>query len=96
MSVPRAFLEASDETDTFLAPRAWRAAELRLDTRVGRVPLRLVRFGDRWLASASSLEGPTLGANASPYLAAAAALEPCGVSLAEALELVGGHAASLP
>lgn len=96
-AVPAAFLAAADhQTDAFLPPRAWRAAELRVDTRVGRVRLRLVRFGERWLASADSLDGPTLGTNGSPYLAAAAALEPFGVGLAQTMRLVARHAAALP
>ena len=94
-AVPAAFLAVDHQTDAFLPPRAWRAAELRVDTRVGRVRLRLVRFGDRWLASADSLDGPTLGWNGSPYLAAAAALEPFGVGLPEVMRLVGRHASAL-
>ncbi len=94
-AVPAAFLAADDETDAFLPPRAWRASELRIDTPVGGVTLRLVRFGDRWLASANSLDGPTLGANGSPYLAASAALEPFGLGLTEVMRLIGRHSASL-
>ena len=93
--VPSAFLAVDHEADAFLPPRAWRAAELLVETGVGRVPLRLVRFGDRWLASATSLDGPTLGLNGSPYLAAAAALEPFGLGLAEVMRLVGRHATML-
>ena len=51
--------------------------------------LRLLRIRDRWIASVDTDRGPTLGADHSPYLAAARALEPIGIGLAEAMALVG-------
>lgn len=54
-----------------------------------RRPLRLVRFATGWLASVDDTEGPTLGADRSPYVAAARALEPIGLGLVEAMSLVG-------
>jgi hypothetical protein len=51
--------------------------------------LRLLRIGERWLASIDTEHGPTLGADHSPYLAAARALEPIGIGLAEAMAMVG-------
>lgn len=51
--------------------------------------LRLLRIHDRWLASIDTEHGPTLGADHSPYLAAARALEPIGIGLAEAMTAVG-------
>jgi hypothetical protein len=51
--------------------------------------LRLLRIGERWLASIATEHGPTLGADHSPYLAAARALEPIGIGLAEAMAMVG-------
>ena len=58
---------------------------------VARV-IRLVRFGSRWLASVDTESGPTLGADASPYLATHRALEPLGVELVEAMTVVGPSA----
>lgn len=54
-----------------------------------RRPLRLVRFETGWLASIDTPEGPTLGADRSPYLAAYRALESSGINLVEALAVVG-------
>jgi len=51
--------------------------------------LRLLRFDGRWLASVDTEHGPTLGADHSPYLAAARALEPLGIGLADAMAMVG-------
>ena len=70
-------------------PRAWSAR--RVDVSIGREyhRLRLVRFPRGWIASADSVEGPTLGVDRSPYLAARQALEPLGVSLVAALSAVG-------
>ena len=51
--------------------------------------LRLVRFERGWLASVDTVEGPTLGADHSPHLAAQRALEPLGLSLSEAISIVG-------
>ena len=69
--------------------RAWHM-EIRFVVANGvRRPLRLVRFATGWLASADTPEGPTLGADRSPYLAARRALEPLGVDSVEAMRLVG-------
>ena len=54
-----------------------------------RRPLRLVRFATGWVASVDTEAGPTVGANRSPFLAAARALEPFSVGLVEAMTLVG-------
>ena len=54
-----------------------------------RRTMRLVRFDAGWLASADTPEGPTLGADRSPYLAARRALEPLGIDLVTAMALVG-------
>ena len=54
-----------------------------------RRTVRLVRFATGWLASADSPEGPTLGADRSPYLAARRAVEPLGIDLVTAMALVG-------
>ena len=58
-----------------------------------RYVLRLVHIGDRWLASVDTDDGPSLGADGSPYLAAARALEPIGIGVAEAMALIGPVAA---
>lgn len=54
-----------------------------------RRTLRLVRVAGRWLASIDTEDGPSLGADHSPYLAIARALEPLGIGLAEAMAMVG-------
>ena len=54
-----------------------------------RRAVRLVRFEAGWLASADTPEGPTLGADHSPYLAMRRALEPLGVDLVTAMGIVG-------
>jgi hypothetical protein len=54
-----------------------------------RRTVRLVRFASGWLVSADTPDGPTLGADHSPYLAARRALEPLGIDLVEAMEVVG-------
>jgi hypothetical protein len=54
-----------------------------------RYVLRLVRIGRRWLASVDTDDGPSIGADGSPYLAAARALEPIGLGVAEAMALIG-------
>ena len=50
--------------------------------------LRMVRFPAGWLASVDTVEGPTLGCNASPFLAVARAIEPIGGGLMEAMSIV--------
>ena len=70
-------------------PRAWNARRLDVTIDGEYHRLRLVRFPRGWIASADSVEGPTLGVDRSPYLAARQALEPLGVSLVAALSAVG-------
>jgi hypothetical protein len=67
----------------------WRARSMSI--RVGEewTTLRLMRFDRGWLASADTLEGPTLGLDPSPYLAARRALEPLGIDLIAAMTAVG-------
>lgn len=66
----------------------WRSQEHRLELRGVSYRLRLVRFAAGWLASVDTVEGPTLGCNASPYLAVSGALEPIGGSLNDAMSIV--------
>lgn len=54
-----------------------------------RRTLRLVRFATGWLASVDTPDGPTIGADRSPYLAASRALEPLGIGLTGVIEVVG-------
>lgn len=69
---------------------AWRMRSLSVRTRRGDwTTLRLVRFASGWLASADTLNGPTLGYDASPYLAAGRALAPLGIDLVAAMSSVG-------
>ena len=70
-------------------PRSWNARMLRVPVDGDLVRLRLVRFARGWIASADSVEGPTLGADRSPYLAARQALEPLGIGLVTALSALG-------
>ena len=70
-------------------PRSWDARLLRVPVDGELVRLRLVHFARGWIASADSVEGPTLGADRSPYLAARQALEPLGVGLVAALSALG-------
>ena len=51
--------------------------------------MRMVRFASGWLVSVDGPEGPTLGADRSPYLATARALAPLGVEMADAMALLG-------
>ena len=68
---------------------AWQL-ERRFVTVLGvRRPLRLVRFAAGWVASVDGPSGPTVGADRSPYLAAARALEPFGIDMATAMAVVG-------
>jgi hypothetical protein len=71
------------------AERLWRSRMLRVEAGGEVRVLRLVRFARGWLASADSIRGPTLGHDASPYLAARRALEPLGIGLVEAMTAVG-------
>lgn len=93
-TIPSAFRDPGAD-GAVRAPRRWRSAEVQLELATGPLPLRLVRFGDRWLASASTADGPTLGCNVSPYLAASAALEPLGIGLVQVLVALGRHSAAL-
>lgn len=69
---------------------AWRLRTVVVRIDGERRVLRLVRFERGWLASADSVVGPTLGHDASPYLAARRALEPLGVGTVEAMTAIGG------
>jgi hypothetical protein len=81
-------IETDERPGIDLGSRA--AIELRTIVVAGEDrTLRLIRIGDRWLASIDTEHGPTLGADHSPYLAAARALEPIGIGLAEAMTMVG-------
>ena len=51
--------------------------------------MRMVCFAAGWLVSVDGPQGPTLGADRSPYLATARALAPLGVEMADAMALVG-------
>jgi hypothetical protein len=77
------------ELDAPSAEPAWQVERRYVEIGGVRRPLRLVRFATGWLASVDTIEGPTLGADRSPYLAARRALEPLGIGLAEAMSLVG-------
>lgn len=68
---------------------AWRMRSLSVRARGEWTTLRLTRFAQGWLASADTLEGPTLGYDASPYLAARRALDPLGIGLVSAMAVVG-------
>ncbi|MGH2383460.1 MAG: hypothetical protein ACRDGB_00200 [Candidatus Limnocylindria bacterium] len=67
----------------------WQIERRFVTIRGVRRPLRLVRFVDGWLASTDTESGPTLGADRSPYLAVARALEPLGIGQVEAMTLLG-------
>jgi len=66
----------------------WRAQEHRVELRGATYRLRLVRFPAGWLASVDTVEGPTLGCDASPYLAVSRAVEPIGGGLIDAMPIV--------
>ena len=66
----------------------WRARSLSVRVGDGWTTLRLARFPRGWLASADSMEGPTLGLDRSPYLAARRALEPLAVGLVAAMSAI--------
>ena len=77
-------------TSGIVADRAaWRIERRPITVHGASLTLRLVRFETGWLASVDTVSGPTLGADRSLYLAAARALDPLGVGIAEALTLVG-------
>jgi hypothetical protein len=75
--------------DAPAAAPTWQMERRYVTVRGVRRPVRLVRFESGWLASADTEAGPTLGADRSPFLAARRALEPLGVGLVEAMEVVG-------
>lgn len=77
------------EHDAPSATPAWQMERRHVEVGGTRRPLRLVRFESGWLASIDTPQGPTLGADRSPFLAARTALEPLGIGLAEALAIVG-------
>jgi len=84
--VPRASAPGLDDAPG-LATWHLEARELSVDGQPHR--LRLARFASGWIASADGADGPTLGVDRSPYLAARHALEPLGVGLVEAMTAVG-------
>lgn len=77
------------ERDAPTSEPAWQLERRWVEVEGARRPLRLVRFETGWLASIDTSQGPTLGADRSPFLAARRALEPLGIGLPEALAIVG-------
>jgi hypothetical protein len=59
--------------------RQWHLERRMLRVREEEWPMRITRFPSGWLVSIDTVRGPTLGWDASPYLALARALEPTGV-----------------
>ena len=82
---PDLHLRPSGETEE----GTWRGRSLSIRVGDEWTTLRLARFARGCLASADSLEGPTLGFDRSPYLAARRALEPLGVGLVAAMSAIG-------
>jgi hypothetical protein len=66
----------------------WRSRSLSVRVGDGWTTLRLVQFERGWLASADTLEGPTMGLDRSPYLAARRALEPLGIGLVASMAAI--------
>lgn len=66
----------------------WRVQEHPIELRRARHRLRTARFPGGWLASIDTVEGPTLGCNASLYLAVSRAVEPIGGGLIDAMSIV--------
>ena len=66
----------------------WRPQEHRIQLRGATYRLRLSQFPAGWLASVDTVEGATLGCNASPYLAVSRAIEPVGGALIDAMSIV--------
>lgn len=79
----------TDAEAALAEPRSWNARRLDVTVDGEFVRLRLVRFPRGWIASADSVEGPTLGVDPSPYLAARQALEPLGIGLVAAMSALG-------
>ena len=71
-----------------ISGRRTRASEHRIQLREVSYRLRLARFPSGWLASVDTVEGPTLGCDASPYLAVSRAIEPIGGRLVDAMSIV--------
>ncbi len=67
----------------------WRIHHRTVNIRGEPRTVRFVHFRTGWLVSADIEDGPTLGADRSPYLAAHRALEPLGIGLVDALTVVG-------
>lgn len=82
-------MSAVTEHDAPSAIPAWQLERRYVEANGVRRVLRLVRFDAGWVASIDTPAGPTLGVDRSPYLAAAGALEPIGIGIAEAMALVG-------
>ena len=82
-------MSAATEHDAPSAIPTWQLERRYVEVGGARPLLRLVRFDAGWVASIDTPAGPTLGVDRSPYLAAAGALEPAGVGLADAMALVG-------
>jgi hypothetical protein len=64
-----------------MSDQAWTTTRHRVDLRGTEWTVRMTRFPTGWLASVDTVDGPTLGCDASPHLALSRALEPLGVSL---------------
>ena len=79
----------TDAAAALAEPRSWNAHRVDVMDDGELYRLRLVRFARGWVASAESVEGPTLGVDRSPYLAARQALEPLGIGLVAALSALG-------
>ena len=82
-------MSAALEHDAPSARPAFRIERRFVEVRGVRWTLRLVRFEAGWLASVDTPEGPTIGADRSPYLAASRALEPIGIGLTGVIEVLG-------
>lgn len=68
----------------------WQARSMSIRVGDEWTTLRLVRFDRGWVASADTLEGPTLGLDRSVYLAARRALEPLGIGLLAVMTAIAG------
>ncbi|HEY7464280.1 MAG TPA: hypothetical protein VH987_07570 [Candidatus Limnocylindria bacterium] len=64
-----------------MTDQVWTVTRHRLSLRGTEWSVRLARFPRGWLASVDTVEGPTLGSDASPYLALSRAFEPLGMGL---------------
>jgi hypothetical protein len=68
--------------------RDWTVQEHLVELRGATYRLRMARFPDGWLVSLDTVEGPTLGFNASLYLAVSRAVEPIGGGMIDAMSIV--------